>query len=242
MLSVLAAERTATNSRLASTLLDCISQGSNKHSVQHPQHPTQGRLENGNAPPSTDATQQPVIIVACVESAEDVAPSLRRCFTHELQLEAPDGPARKRLLQVCSCSAQYAIADAAVCALEMYVCHHAQYHMFHSRCDGVLWCCLTAPKGLRRKLTIAKSTHVCPDCVYLAQLLSQLLGAVMLGLQQTLYVTEQVTVSVNSAYQRILLTVLIMAAFLLAISPSYDNCLAGVAWPTHMPTAGTAGP
>jgi len=98
---VLAAERAATNSRLASTLRDCITQGSNKHTGGQPPSSHQSRGEHGTALQSLDAAQQPVIIVACVESAEDVAPGLRRCFTHELQLEAPDAPARKRLLQVC---------------------------------------------------------------------------------------------------------------------------------------------
>ena len=102
---LLAAERAATNSRLASTLRDCITKGSNRHTGGQPPSAHQSRGEHGTASQSPDAAQQPVIIVACVESAEDVAPGLRRCFTHELQLEAPDAPARKRLLQVCFASA-----------------------------------------------------------------------------------------------------------------------------------------
>ncbi|KAL0039627.1 hypothetical protein WJX77_003781 [Trebouxia sp. C0004] len=115
------AERAATNSRLASTLRDCITQGSNKLTGGFSQPPGsyQTRGEHGTALQSLDAAQQPVIIVACVESAEDVAPGLRRCFTHELQLDAPGAPARKRLLQgllgpqICQQLGQEAI-DSAV--------------------------------------------------------------------------------------------------------------------------------
>lgn len=42
-----------------------------------------------------------VLVVACAESAEDVPAPLRRCFTHELALEAPDEAQRLVLLQVC---------------------------------------------------------------------------------------------------------------------------------------------
>ncbi|DBB17357.1 TPA: hypothetical protein ACH3X3_014397 [Trebouxia sp. C0006] len=113
------AERAATNSRLASTLRDCITQGANKYTTGQPPASHQSRGEQGTALQSPDAAQQPVIIVACVESAEDVAPGLRRCFTHELQLEAPDAPARKHLLQgllgpqICQQLGQEAI-DSAV--------------------------------------------------------------------------------------------------------------------------------
>lgn len=40
-----------------------------------------------------------MLVVACAESAEDVPPPLRRCFTHELPLEAPDEAQRLALLQ-----------------------------------------------------------------------------------------------------------------------------------------------
>ncbi|KAA6429814.1 MAG: peroxisome biogenesis 6-like [Trebouxia sp. A1-2] len=113
------AERAATNSRFASTLRDCITQGSTRHTRGQPPSAHQSRGEHGTALQSPDAAQQLVIIVACVESAEDVAPGLRRCFTHELQLEAPDAPARKHLLQgllgpqICQQLGQEAI-DSAV--------------------------------------------------------------------------------------------------------------------------------
>jgi hypothetical protein len=41
----------------------------------------------------------PVILVACVASPDSVAPPLRRCFTHELAVDAPDQPARRALLE-----------------------------------------------------------------------------------------------------------------------------------------------
>ena len=43
-----------------------------------------------------------VLVVACAESAEDVPAQLRRCFTHELALEAPDEAQRLALLQACA--------------------------------------------------------------------------------------------------------------------------------------------
>jgi hypothetical protein len=40
-----------------------------------------------------------VVIVACASSPEQVPAPLRRCFTHELALEAPDEKLRLSLLQ-----------------------------------------------------------------------------------------------------------------------------------------------
>lgn len=94
-----AAERTATSSRLASMLLDCITQGSSKATQQQSSSSTQ--VPAAETAASYDGTPYPVIIIACVESAEDVPASFRRCFTHELQLEAPDAASRMSLLQVC---------------------------------------------------------------------------------------------------------------------------------------------
>ena len=74
-------------------------QGSSKNRPQQPSPATTVRA--AEAASSPDGVRHPVVIIACVESTEDVPPSLRRCFTHELQLEAPDATARKRLLQVC---------------------------------------------------------------------------------------------------------------------------------------------
>lgn len=95
-----AAERTATSSRLASTLLDCMTQGSsNTGSQQQPS--TSSQRPAAETALSCNGGAGPVIIIACVESADDVPASFRRCFTHEIQLEAPDAAARRRLLQVC---------------------------------------------------------------------------------------------------------------------------------------------
>ena len=41
----------------------------------------------------------PVVLVACTASADDLPPALRRCFTHEIALEAPDQQQRQALLQ-----------------------------------------------------------------------------------------------------------------------------------------------
>ncbi|KAL3143311.1 hypothetical protein ABBQ38_002150 [Trebouxia sp. C0009 RCD-2024] len=92
------AERTATSSRLASTLLDCMTQGSsNTGSQQQPS--TSSQRPAAETALSCNGGAGPVIIIACVESADDVPASFRRCFTHEIQLEAPDAAARRRLLQ-----------------------------------------------------------------------------------------------------------------------------------------------
>ncbi len=40
-----------------------------------------------------------VLLVACAEVADDVPAALRRCFTHELALDAPDEPHRVSLLR-----------------------------------------------------------------------------------------------------------------------------------------------
>lgn len=40
----------------------------------------------------------PVVLVACTASADDLPPPLRRCFTHEIALEAPDQQQRQALL------------------------------------------------------------------------------------------------------------------------------------------------
>ena len=41
-----------------------------------------------------------VAVVASTEAVEDVAAPLRRCFTHELSIEAPDKDARLSILKV----------------------------------------------------------------------------------------------------------------------------------------------
>ena len=59
-----------------------------------------------------------VLVVACAESAEDVPALLRRCFTHELALEAPDEAQRLVLLQVCM---------QAHCTLPVHACYGAAF-------------------------------------------------------------------------------------------------------------------
>ena len=97
-----AAERTATASRLAATLLDCIKLGSRKTPPQPPKG-SRSKPASSSTPQSAAAAdeQHQVIIVGCVESAEDTPSSLRRCFTHEMRIEAPDASERRQLLQVC---------------------------------------------------------------------------------------------------------------------------------------------
>ena len=73
-------------------------QGSSRTAQQQSSASTQAPAAETAA--SFDGVPYPVIIIACVESAEDVPASFRRCFTHELQLEAPDAAARMSLLQV----------------------------------------------------------------------------------------------------------------------------------------------
>lgn len=80
-------------SRLGSVLADCIraySGGAAGRDVGSGAAAEQRRPMP--APP------RPVILVACAASAEDVPAPLRRCFTHELALEAPDRAQRCALL------------------------------------------------------------------------------------------------------------------------------------------------
>lgn len=73
--------------RLATVLSDCIEQCCK---------PAQSTVQNQEQVNGT----QLVILVACANSVEDVAAPLRRCFTHEIGLEAVDQDARLHLLQV----------------------------------------------------------------------------------------------------------------------------------------------
>lgn len=94
------AERTAAASRMASALTHCITKGCNTNSgkaaspssAQHAQRASQGV--------SAEAFADCVVIVACAESADDLPATLRRCFTHELPVDAPDAAARLQLIQV----------------------------------------------------------------------------------------------------------------------------------------------
>ena len=53
-----------------------------------------------NSSPDARAAGSGVILVACTSSVEEVPPPLRRCFTHEVAVDAPDQAARLRILQV----------------------------------------------------------------------------------------------------------------------------------------------
>ena len=75
--------------RLGSVLADCV----RSHSG--------GSGGMGGSDGSASAAQlfpAPVVLVACAPSADDLPPPLRRCFTHELRLEAPDQQQRRQLL------------------------------------------------------------------------------------------------------------------------------------------------
>lgn len=49
--------------------------------------------------PVDDWFPSPVILIASAPTAEDVAPPLRRCFTHEVKLDAPDHGGRRQLVE-----------------------------------------------------------------------------------------------------------------------------------------------
>lgn len=68
--------------RLGSVLADCI----RTHSG------------GGSGTGQPQLFPSPVVLVACTASAEELPPALRRCFTHELALEAPDQRQRQQLL------------------------------------------------------------------------------------------------------------------------------------------------
>lgn len=75
-------------SRLGSVLAGCIRAHCSGSAVG-------GSEERQPVPPATGGH---VVLVACAASADDVPPPLRRCFTHELALEAPDHAQRLSLL------------------------------------------------------------------------------------------------------------------------------------------------
>ena len=43
----------------------------------------------------------PLVLVACVAAPDTLPPPMRRCFTHELAVDAPAQPARRALLEAC---------------------------------------------------------------------------------------------------------------------------------------------
>ena len=62
--------------------------------------PPDASCNNGSDSPNGSPTGGGVILVACTSSVEEVPAPLRRCFTHELAVDAPDQAARLRILQV----------------------------------------------------------------------------------------------------------------------------------------------
>jgi len=59
----------------------------------------------------------PVILIASVPTAEDVAPPLRRCFTHEIKLDAPDQSGRRQLVESYVGTAANSLSPEALDAL-----------------------------------------------------------------------------------------------------------------------------
>lgn len=66
--------------RLGTALADCIARGLRENSERR-------------------SFRSPVILAACVATPEDVPAPLRRCFTHEIHVEAPDAAQREDLLR-----------------------------------------------------------------------------------------------------------------------------------------------
>ena len=93
--------------RLGSVLAECIrahdgsssssSGGSRKSSGSNGSgsNGSNGRQQGQEGGASLPA---PIVLVACTASADDLPPPLRRCFTHEISLEAPDQQQRQALL------------------------------------------------------------------------------------------------------------------------------------------------
>ncbi|CAK0786225.1 hypothetical protein CVIRNUC_009438 [Coccomyxa viridis] len=80
--------------RVASALSKCIAEGcllAPQHSSEH----SGGSQADKTGPPQTHR----VVLVASTEAVEDVPGPLRRCFTHELPIDAPDKDARLAILQ-----------------------------------------------------------------------------------------------------------------------------------------------
>ena len=77
------AQAEAGASRLGSVLAECVASGLHR---SHSTHPSQ-------------LYPCPIFLIACATSPEDVHPAMRRCFTHEIQVDAPDAGQRETLLR-----------------------------------------------------------------------------------------------------------------------------------------------
>ncbi|KAG7671202.1 hypothetical protein Ndes2526B_g02331 [Nannochloris sp. 'desiccata'] len=78
----------AAASRLGAALAECIAAGADRSHLI----------------PTLDSTPErlfpsPVVLIACATAPDDVPSPLRRCFTHEILIDAPAAPARERLLR-----------------------------------------------------------------------------------------------------------------------------------------------
>jgi SpoVK/Ycf46/Vps4 family AAA+-type ATPase len=82
--------------RLAATLSQCIAEGCS----QAPQDRNRLQDKPSHLEAGEHSQRHKVAVVASTEAVEEVAAPLRRCFTHELPLEAPDKEARLAILQV----------------------------------------------------------------------------------------------------------------------------------------------
>ncbi|CAL5226879.1 g9752 [Coccomyxa viridis] len=80
--------------RLASALSQCIADGCSAASKDGNEH---GSRSPGD--PQEHKRGPRVSVVASTEAVEDVAAPLRRCFTHELHIDAPDKDARLSILE-----------------------------------------------------------------------------------------------------------------------------------------------
>ena len=84
---------------MASALTHCITKGCNTNSGKAPVRSSAQHAQRAAQAAQTEAVDC-VVIVACAESADDLPATLRRCFTHELAVDAPDAAARRLLIQV----------------------------------------------------------------------------------------------------------------------------------------------
>ena len=72
-----------------------------------------------------------VYLIACTHSLADVPSPLRRCFTHEIAVEAPDAAARTSLLQV-NIAGYFHLSLCALC----WYTEGSNFHMQHHSMGG----------------------------------------------------------------------------------------------------------
>ena len=79
--------------RLGSVLAECVRAHSSSSGSDRRVHGSTGAGQQSQA-----RFPAPVVLVACAASADDLPAAVRRCFTHEVCLEAPDQQQRQQLL------------------------------------------------------------------------------------------------------------------------------------------------